>query len=70
VSRDGATARFAFAVTRNPQPVIAAVAARYAVADLSLEEPDLEAIIREIYRRGSAGPGDTPDSSAVRPERV
>jgi len=46
--------RFAFPADANPQPVIAAMTALYPIADLSLEEPDLKKIIREIYRRGSA----------------
>lgn len=53
VALENGIARFAFPVTQNPQPVIAAVAARYPIVDLTLEEPDLELIIREIYRRGS-----------------
>jgi ABC-2 type transport system ATP-binding protein len=54
VARENGVARFAFPADANPQPVIAAVAAQYPIADLTLEEPDLEKIIREIYRRGSA----------------
>ena len=38
-------------------PVVAAVAAAYAVADLSLREPDIEDVIRDLYTRGSgSGP--------------
>jgi len=46
-------ARFAF--DRNmisAERLIAAVAARYAVQDVSIEEPDLEGIIRRIYLEG------------------
>ncbi len=33
-------------------PIVAAVAAAYAVADLSIQEPDIEAVIRQIYQHG------------------
>jgi ABC-2 type transport system ATP-binding protein len=32
--------------------VVAAVAASYDVADLSIQEPDIEEVIRQIYSRG------------------
>ncbi|HWQ13759.1 MAG TPA: AAA family ATPase, partial [Roseiflexaceae bacterium] len=35
--------------------LIAAVAARYPVRDLTVEEPEIEAIVRDIYQSGSAG---------------
>ena len=34
-------------------PIVAAVAASYDVADLSIQEPDIEEVIRELYVRGS-----------------
>ena len=36
-------------------PVVAAVAASYDVADLSIQEPDIEDVIRQIYSRGAPG---------------
>lgn len=48
-------ARFVFPAELNPQHLIAAVASRYAIADLHIEEPDLEVIIRGIYQRGKTG---------------
>jgi ABC-2 type transport system ATP-binding protein len=33
-------------------PIVAAVAAAYDVADLSIQEPDIEDVIRELYSRG------------------
>ncbi len=33
-------------------PIVGAVAAAYDVADLSIQEPDIEEVIREIYSRG------------------
>jgi len=32
-------------------PLVAAVAASYDVADLSIQEPDIEDVIRELYSR-------------------
>ena len=34
-------------------PLVAAVAAAYDVADLSIQEPDIEDVIRELYSRGA-----------------
>ncbi|RYB96681.1 ATP-binding cassette domain-containing protein [Nocardioides glacieisoli] len=34
-------------------PIVAAVAASYAVADLSIQEPDIEDVIRDLYSRGA-----------------
>jgi len=43
--------RTGFETDRSPpvQDLIAAVNAHYAVADLSIEEPDLEGVVRQIY---------------------
>ena len=41
-----------FPAGASAAPVVAAVAAAYDVADLSIQEPDIEAVIREIYQRG------------------
>ena len=40
-----------FPADASAAPVVAAVAAAYDVADLSLEEPDIEDVIRELYQR-------------------
>ena len=40
-----------FPAGASAAPVVAAVAAAYDVADLSIQEPDIEAVIREIYQR-------------------
>ena len=39
--------------TRSAAPIVAAVAASYDVADLSIQEPDIEDVIRELYSRWS-----------------
>jgi ABC-2 type transport system ATP-binding protein len=56
---DGATTRrvegprqwLSFPADASAAPIVAAVAARYAVADLSIHEPDIEDVIRELYSR-------------------
>ncbi|WP_295658453.1 ATP-binding cassette domain-containing protein [uncultured Nocardioides sp.] len=40
-----------FPADASAAPVVAAVAASYAVADLSIQEPDIEDVIRELYSR-------------------
>jgi ABC-type uncharacterized transport system ATPase subunit len=34
-------------------PIVAAVASAYDVADLSIQEPDIEDVIRDLYARGT-----------------
>jgi len=41
-----------FPAGASAAPVVAAVAASYDVADLSIQEPDIEDVIRQIYLRG------------------
>ncbi len=50
VHQEAGVARIEFETARTPVPdLIAAVTARYPVADLSIEEPDLEGVVRRIY---------------------
>ncbi|MBD3927310.1 ATP-binding cassette domain-containing protein [Nocardioides cavernae] len=42
-----------FPAEASAAPVVAAVAASYDVADLSIQEPDIEDVIRELYSRGA-----------------
>jgi ABC-2 type transport system ATP-binding protein len=59
---DGATTRrvegprqwLAFPADASAAPLVAAVAAAYDVADLSIQEPDIEDVIRELYSRPPA----------------
>ncbi len=44
----------AFPSDASAAPVVAAVAAAYDVADLSIQEPDIEDVIRDLYSRGAA----------------
>jgi viologen exporter family transport system ATP-binding protein len=41
----------AFPTDASAAPIVAAVAASYDVADLSIQEPDIEDVIRELYSR-------------------
>jgi ABC-2 type transport system ATP-binding protein len=41
-----------FPADASAAPVVAAVAAAYDVADLSIQEPDIEDVIRQLYSRG------------------
>jgi ABC-2 type transport system ATP-binding protein len=38
-----------FPAGASAAPIVSAVAAAYAVADLSIQEPDIEDVIRDIY---------------------
>ncbi|WP_224277344.1 ABC transporter ATP-binding protein [Nocardioides lacusdianchii] len=42
-----------FPTEASAAPVVAAVAASYDVADLSIQEPDIEDVIRDLYSRGA-----------------
>ena len=42
-----------FPADASAAPLVAAVAAAYDVADLSIQEPDIEDVIRELYSRPS-----------------
>lgn len=42
-----------FPTEASAAPVVAAVAAAYDVADLSIQEPDIEDVIRNLYSRGA-----------------
>jgi ABC-2 type transport system ATP-binding protein len=51
VRLEGPRQWLSFAAGASAAPVVAAVTAAYAVADLSIQEPDIEAVIRELYSR-------------------
>ena len=42
-----------FPTDASAAPIVAAVAAAYDVADLSIQEPDIEDVIRDLYSRGA-----------------
>ncbi len=53
VSRvEGPRQWLSFPAGASAAPLVAAVTAAYDVADLSIQEPDIEAVIRQIYSRG------------------
>jgi ABC-2 type transport system ATP-binding protein len=49
---DGPRQWLSFPADASAAPVVAAVAAAYDVADLSIQEPDIEDVIRDLYARG------------------
>jgi viologen exporter family transport system ATP-binding protein len=53
---DGVKVVYRFPANRNPQEVLAPLAARYPVVDLTVESPDFEEIIRLIYERPRTEP--------------
>lgn len=63
VRRDGPRRwlRFQRAET-SASAVISAVAARYPIADLTIEEPDIESIVRRIYQEGIERPASARPS--------
>jgi ABC-2 type transport system ATP-binding protein len=65
---DGTIARFRFdRRTMSAEALIRRVADRYCVNDISIEEPELESIIRRIYREGyAADPESAPEPAPSR----
>ena len=56
IERDGRRARFRFNRWQVSAPeLITELAQKYPVRDISVEEPELEAILREIYERSAIG---------------
>ncbi len=53
VKVDGPRQWLSFPTHASAAPIVASVAAAYDVADLSLREPDIEDVIRDLYARGA-----------------
>lgn len=53
---DGPRQWLSFPADASAAPIVAAVAASYDVADLSIQEPDIEDVIRELYSRPEGRP--------------
>ena len=51
-SVEGPRQWLSFPTDASAAPIVAAVAAEYDVADLSIQEPDIEDVIRDLYSRG------------------
>ncbi|MFE1768143.1 ATP-binding cassette domain-containing protein [Streptomyces angustmyceticus] len=49
---DGPRQWLAFPAAQSAAPLVAAVAARYPLVDLSVREPDIETLIAELYAKG------------------
>jgi len=66
-SQDGRCARLRFdRRTTSAELIVRRVADRYPVSDLSIEEPELEAIIRRIYVEGYGDPSVAPEPQPTR----
>jgi len=59
------TAAYRFPANRNPQEILAPLAARYPVADLTVESPDFEEIIRLIYERKREAPESASSAASA-----
>jgi ABC-2 type transport system ATP-binding protein len=69
VAREGPVVRLRFDRTVSADQLIRRVADKYCVTDLTIEEPDLESIIRRIYLEGYEQPAATDGAGPV-PHRV
>ncbi|MER0480151.1 ATP-binding cassette domain-containing protein [Streptomyces sp. Edi2] len=56
VKVDGPRQWLAFPASQSAAPLVAAVAARYPLVDLSVREPDIETLIAELYASGRKRP--------------
>lgn len=56
VKVDGPRQWLAFPASQSAAPLVAAVAARYPLVDLSVREPDIETLIAELYASGGKRP--------------
>lgn len=56
VKVDGSRQWLAFPASQSAAPLVAAVAARYPLVDLSVREPDIETLIAELYASGRKRP--------------
>ncbi|NEB74359.1 ATP-binding cassette domain-containing protein [Streptomyces sp. SID14478] len=54
VKVEGARQWLAFPAGRSAAPLVARIAERYPLADLSVREPDIEAVIARMYARGTS----------------
>jgi ABC-2 type transport system ATP-binding protein len=51
----------AFPASESAAPLVARIAARYPLVDLSVREPDIEAVIARMLRSPGDGPGSPPE---------
>jgi ABC-2 type transport system ATP-binding protein len=64
MEREGRRARLRFSRRQtSASALITELAARYSIRDISVEEPEIEAIVREIYERSATGES-LPDEQA------
>ncbi len=71
VRADGPRQWLAFPASASAAPVVAAIAERYPLADLSVREPDIEQVIARLYTEGRERGAPTPGRDSGRePGRV
>ncbi|MER5882810.1 ATP-binding cassette domain-containing protein [Streptomyces sp. NPDC001941] len=68
VRTEGPRQWLAFPASQSAAPLVARIAAEYPLVDLSVREPDIEAVIAKMYEEGYGGPRGAgahgPDSKA------
>ncbi|UBU18334.1 hypothetical protein [Nonomuraea gerenzanensis] len=57
--------RYVFDIHGDLPGMIASIAAEHTIRDLSIEEPDLEGVIKGIYARGRASASASPWPTAA-----
>ncbi|MEU7319621.1 ATP-binding cassette domain-containing protein [Streptomyces griseoviridis] len=55
----------AFPAAESAAPLVAHIAARYPLVDLSVREPDIEAVIARMYEGGAGGAADPEETGLV-----
>ena len=60
VRTEGPRQWLAFPAEKSAAPLVARIAAAYPLADLSLREPDIEAVIAKMYAERASGRPETP----------
>ena len=57
VKVEGPRQWLAFPASASAAPLVARIAAEYPLVDLSVREPDIEAVIAKMYAPGGSGEG-------------
>ncbi|ANZ18476.1 ABC transporter [Streptomyces noursei ATCC 11455] len=68
VKVEGPRQWLAFPAERSAAPLVTAIAARYPLVDLAVREPDIEALIAELYAGGGAARRDPGGAAPVAPD--
>ncbi|GGW92331.1 ATP-binding cassette domain-containing protein [Streptomyces noursei] len=68
VKVEGPRQWLAFPAERSAAPLVTAIAARYPLVDLAVREPDIEALIAELYAGGGAARRDPGGADPAAPD--